>query len=369
MSGAKNGGLLMCAWKYKRVMPRLTVDKLKLMEPNQVAGLVGMSVHHIFSVLEKTSYRTEISDVRAKGLSSISLEDALLQNFIKTFEDLMELSPKDVRLLLSALLMKFEANCVKALLRAKEAELSLEEAMKYVRPVGSLSEARCVNVFETSENIADIIDSLSDLEYGSVLEKAFAVFLEENVFYILEVALDKHVYHKIWKATGKFWGLDKKIARTVIGLEIDSVNVKTILRCKAMGIGENQIRRYIVPISEVFSEKELHQVMSCSDIHSTINSLGESAKRARARDHRYIFKELQELQVTSLTRVETILDRGLVETNLRIIKRYTPFFNIGLLLAFLNLKWFEVRNLRAIIRGAEAGIAPDIVKKLLIIQR
>ena len=362
-------GLLMCAWKYKRVMPRLTVDKLKLMEPNQITGLVGMSFHHIFSVLENTPYRAEISEVRTKGLSSLSLEDALLQNFIKTCKDLMELSPKDIRLLLSALLTKFEANCVKALLRAKEAELSVEEAMKYIMPVGSLSEARCRNILENSENIADVIDSLSDMEYGSVLEKAFAVYLKEKAFYLLEVALDRHVYHKIWRATGKFRGLDKKIAKTVIGLEIDSVNVKTIFRCKAMGISENQIRRYLIPASEVFGEKELQEAMSCSDMQSIIDSLVESAKRAMARDHQYIFKELQKLHATSLTTVETILDRGLVETNLRIMKRYTPFFNIGLLLAFLNLKWFEVRNLRTIIRGAEAGIAPDRVKKLLIIQR
>jgi len=202
-----------------------------------------------------------------------------------------------------------------------------------------------------------------------VLEKAFEVYLEEKNFYLLEVALDRHVYSKIWRAIGKLRGLDKKIARTVIGLEIDSVNVKTILRCKAMGISENQIRRYLIPVSEVFGEKELEEAMRGSDMQSTINSLSESAKRALARDHQYIFTEIQELHVTSLTTLETILDRGLVETNLRIIKRYTPFFNIGLLLAFLNMKWFEVKNLRAIIRGSEAGIAPDRVKKLLILQR
>lgn len=359
----------MCAWKYKRVMPRITVDKLRLMEPKRITDLVGMSLPHISSVLEKTPYRAEISEVRAKVPGSISLEDALIQNFIKTCEEIRDLSPNDVRLLLSALLMKFEVNCVKVLLRAKEAELSVEEAMKYIMPAGRLSEARCRQTLENSESITDVIDSLSDLEYGSVLEKAFEVYLEEKNFYLLEVALDRHVYSKIWRTIGKLRGLDKKIARTVIGLEIDSVNVKTILRCKAMGISENQIRRYLIPVSEVFGEKELEEAMRGSDMQSTINSLAESAKRALARDHQYIFTEIQELHVTSLTALETILDRGLVETNLRIIKRYTPFFNIGLLLAFLNLKWFEVKNLRAIIRGSEAGIAPDRVKKLLILQR
>jgi len=216
----------MCAWKYKRVMPKITVAKLKLMEPKKIAGLVGMSLHHISSVLEKTPYKTEISEVNANELSSISLEDALLQNFIKTCEELMEMSPKDVRLLLSAFLMKFEAKCVKTILMAKQAELDVDEAMKYIMPVGRLDETRCRKTLENSENIGDVVDSLSDMEYGSVLEKAFAVYEEEKIFYLLEVALDIHVYSKIWRAIGKLRGLDKKIARTVIGLEIDSRSVR-----------------------------------------------------------------------------------------------------------------------------------------------
>ena len=359
----------MCAWKYKRIMPKITVAKLKLMEPKKITDLVGMSLHHISSMLEKTPYKAEISEISTKELSSISLEDALLQNFIKTCEELMEMSPKGIRLLLSTFLMKFEANCVKAILRTKQAELDVDEAMKYIMPVGRLDEARCRKTLEISENIADVADSLSDMEYGSVLEKAFAVYEEEKIFYLLEVALDRHVYSKIWRAIGKLGGLDKKIARTVIGLEIDSANVKTILRCKAMGISEDQIRRYLIPVSEVFSEKELEEVMRGLDMQSFINSLVRLARRSMARDYQYIFTEIQELHVTSLTTLETILDRGLVETSLRMLKRYTPYFNIGLILAFLNLKWFEVRNLRAVIRGSEAGIPADRVKKLLILPR
>ena len=65
---AKNdGGLMMCAWKYKRVMFRLTVDKLKLMEPNQITGLVGMSLHHITSVLETRRTEQKSLKLEQKG--------------------------------------------------------------------------------------------------------------------------------------------------------------------------------------------------------------------------------------------------------------------------------------------------------------
>lgn len=359
----------MCAWKYKRIMPKIAVAKLKIMEPKEIADLVGMSLHHISSMLEKTPYKAEISEISTKELSANSLEDALLQNFIKTCEELMELSPKRIRLLISTFLMKFEANCIKAILRAKQAELDVDEAMKYIIPVGRMDEARCRKTLEISENIADVAESLLDMEYGSVLEKAFAVYEEEKIFYLLEVAIDRHVYSKIWRAIGKLGGLDKKIARTVIGLEIDAANVKTILRCKAMGIREDQIRRYLIPVSEVFGEKELEEVIRESDIQSFINSLVRLASYAMARDYQYIFAEIQKQNVTSLTTLEKILDRGLIETSLRMIKRYTPYFNIGLLLAFLNLKWFEVRNLRAVMRGSESGIPPDKIKKMLVLPR
>jgi V/A-type H+-transporting ATPase subunit C len=368
------GGLLMSAWKYKQIMSKATVAKLQLIEPKRIADLAGKSLNDISSILEKTPYKAEISRIRGKGLSSSSLEDALLQNFVKTCEKLLKYfarshAPKDVRLLISTFLMKFEVDCVKGLLRAKQAELTVEEAMKYIMPVGRLDEARCRKTMETSENITDVVESLSDLEYGSVLERAFAFYEEEKISYLLEVALDRHVYSKLWRATGKLGGLDKNIARSIIGLEIDSVNIKTILRCRAMGISDDEIRRCLIPVSEVLGEKELEEVMREADMQSFINSLVRLAKRAMARDYTYVFTEIQESHVTSLTRLETILDRGLVKTGLRMIKRHTPYFNIGLILAFLNLKRFEVRNLRAVIRGSEAGIPPDRVKKLLILPR
>lgn len=350
-------------------MPRLTVDKPKLLDNQRVTGLVGMSLSHISSVLENTPYKSQIVEVKTKELTSISLEAALQKNFITTCEDLMALSPKGVRRLISAMLLKFESNCAKTLLRAIEAKLSLEEALNYLVPAGRLDESVCKKILENSSELADVVDYFSDFEYGELLENAFEVYLETKVFYGLEVALDRHVYCNLWNAAGKLWGLDKKIAKTLIGLEVDTVNVKTIFRCKKMGLNQTQIQQYLIPVSSVLGKEELNNAITAPDTQSTIESLAKSAKRALARDHQYLFEELQETNITSLSTLETFLDQGLLETNQRMIKRHGTFFNIGLLLAFLNLKWFEIKNLRAIIRGSEAGIAPERVKELLILKR
>ena len=357
----------MCAWKYKRIMSKVTVAKLKLMEPKKITDLLGMKLRDIFSMLEKTPYNKEISEISAKNLNSNSLEEALLRNFIKSYEDLVDFSPKGIRLLISSFLTKFEVNCVKAMLRTKEANLSNDEAMKFIIPAGKLTRVKCKEILENSEKMDDVIESLSDMEYGPVLDKALTEYKEERIFYLLEVALDRYVYFSIWRSIGKLGGLDKKIAKTIVGIEVDIANIKTILRCKEMGIKEEQIKRYLIPVSEVFGEKELYEIIKDSDTSTFINSLVRLAKQAMARDYSYIFTELQQQNVTSLTTIEMILDKGLIKTSLRMIKRYTQYFNLGLVLAYLNLKWFEIRNLRAIIRGTEAGISPEKIKKTLIL--
>ena len=206
-------------------MSKVTVSKLQLMEPKRITDLLGMKLRDILSTLEKTPYNKEIAEIDSTNLNSSALEEAFLRNFIRTYEDLVDYSPKGIRLLISAFLTKFEVNCVKAMLRAKEANLSTVEAMKYIIPAGKLNKTKCKEILENSEKIADIVEHLSDMEYGPVLDKALTDYKEDRIFYLLEVALEKHVYSMVWRSIGKLGGLDKRIAKTIVGMEIDFANI------------------------------------------------------------------------------------------------------------------------------------------------
>lgn len=359
----------MSAWKYKQLMPKVIVAKLRLIDPKDLAELAGRSLDAVYSMLAKTSYQPDILGISSKQLDPSSFENALLKNLIRTYKEVADCSPRSVRSLLSTTQLKFEASNVKAILRAKEANLGVEEAMEYITPVGRLDETRCRKILEDSKSVSDVVDAFSDMEYGAILREYWNESEETKHVLMLEAALDKYVYGEIWKAVERLRGLDKKITRTVIGMEIDSINIKVILRGKAMGISENQIRHYLIPMSEVFDEKDWEEVMKAADVRTSIEYLLTSARLVIARDHQYMFNDLlKEYESShSLSKLEMIMDRGLLKTSLKMLKRYTPFFNIGLLLAFLNLKWFEVRNLRAVVKGVENGISPDKIRKLLIL--
>ena len=71
-------------------MPEVIVAKLRLIEPNDIVELAGRRPRDVHSMLAKTSYQAEVSEISAKQLSSISLESALLKNFMRTCEEIME---------------------------------------------------------------------------------------------------------------------------------------------------------------------------------------------------------------------------------------------------------------------------------------
>ncbi len=358
----------MSAWKYKRLTPKVIVSKLRLIDPAKLVDMSTRSLDSASSILTETAYQPDILNL-SSPFDSLSLEHALFSNFMRTYDEIVDYSRREIRSLLLALIMKFEANSVKSMLRAKEANMSVDEALAYTIPAGRLSKADCRKKLEKSRSVKDMVEAFSDMEYGYVLKKAFGENLETRPLRRLESAMDKYVYDRIWKAAAKLRGLDGKIARTILGVEIDFLNFKVILRYKAMGISDQQIRRCLVPSSEVFAERDFENAMKAGDAKEIMGNLLTTAKLAMARDHQYMLNSLlKEYENThSLSCLGLVVDRGLLRTSLRMVKRYTSFFNIGAVLAFLNLKWFEIRNLRAIFRGIECGIPPHRIRQFLVL--
>ena len=359
----------MRAWKYKRLTPKVIGQRLELIESKEIIDLIGKNIDHIHLMLSNTPYQTELQDIQDKQLNSASIENVLLKNYIKTFEVIKDYSPKKIRFLLSAILKKFEINNIKAILRAKWAGINVNEAMKFITPFGNMDEIRCKSIFENAESAIDVIEHLSDLEYGPMLKEELHNHCEAESLQVIETILNNYVYKEIFKAVGKLKGRDKKIAETVLGIESDSKNIMIILRSISLKIPKEQIKRYLLPTSQIFNEKELEKAIEANDIQSSLESLLITAQLRNARDYRYMLTELlrEYKAFPSLSILETALDRSLLKTSLRMLKRYTPYFNIGLILAFLNAKWFEVRNLRAVLRGAEGNLQPEQIRKLLIL--
>jgi V/A-type H+-transporting ATPase subunit C len=352
--------------KYKEIMPRVAIENLKLIEMDDLVSLINQDLESIRCVLREFSYRDEILAISKDEIDSISLEEALLENYVKTCKNLIKFSSGDIRSLLSAVLKKFEVSNIKAMLRSVKAKMIVDEAMKHIIPMGTLDENRCRTILAGSKSVEDVVNSLADLEYGLVMKSVLNERKGIEDLLPLEVALDKALYQGILKATEKLRGVDKKIAKEILGIEVDAINVKIILRCKAMGVSQDQIKDYLMPTA-LIDEEALEEAIKAANVKSAIECLVRVAENAKKPFYKNIFTQLLKECDAPLSRLEAILDKASLKMSLYMLKKYTRYYNIGFILAFLNLKWFEIKNLRCIIKGSEKKIPPSQVRKLLLL--
>ena len=83
--------------KYNEIMPRVAIEKIKLIEEKDLVDLVGRNLVAIRCALIETSYRDEILRVSPQETNSNSLEEALLENYAQTLKNLIKFSSGDLK--------------------------------------------------------------------------------------------------------------------------------------------------------------------------------------------------------------------------------------------------------------------------------
>jgi vacuolar-type H+-ATPase subunit C/Vma6 len=209
----------------------------------------------------------------------------------------------------------------------------------------------------------DVITALHDFEYSKILKQLGEEQGEDLM--LLEVALDKAVYRKISDKIEKLTGVDKKIAEEVLSIELDAVNVKVILKGKELAVNPEVMKDYLMPTA-FFNEEMLEEAINAADVKSIMERLSKIVEFAHP-VYKKIFTQMLKESDAPLSRLEAILDKAPLEMSLSLLREHSRYYNLGFVLAFLNLKWAEVKNLRCIITGSERKSPPSQVQKLLTI--
>jgi len=313
-------------------------------------------------ILENTPYRDEIAVVPIEMVTSLDLEKAFTKNFLKTFGEIWEHSSEDLKIILDDILRKFEVENVKAILHAKMAELDVDEALRFIIPIRHYDEIACKNLLEKTRTVEDVVKLMAETEYGQVLQGALKTYKETGLLMPLESALDDYVVRKLWQDVHELKGVDIRVAKEILGTEIDMLNIKIILRCKALEMDEDFIRRLVLPIHYALTKEDLESGIMAIDVEDAISTLMVKGYK------KWMAEALREYRASkSALAVEIVLDKLLLKTNQAIFIKYPSPFHIGVILAFLNLKWFELKNLRAIVTGKENKVPSEKIKNVLIV--
>lgn len=353
--------------KYKEIMPRVAIEKLKLIETKDLINLIGKNLETIRCALLETSYRENILNLSKQEIKASFLEEALLENYAQVLKALVKFSVADSKNLLLNIIRKIETSNIKTLLRAKKTKMNVNEAVSNIIPVGLLSKDQTRKILSSSKTIEDVFDYLYDTEYAIVIERAVANNSGIVDLLSIELSLDQFAYQKICESIEKLKGLDKFISKNVLGIEADTKNIKVILRGKAQGIPKDQIKRQFLP-SFIIKKRTLLKALEESDVKNLIELLIRAKNVAENPFYLKIFSEILTHHNSPISQIEKVLEKTPLKISKMMQKKYLKYYNLSYLFVLLNLKWLEIRNLRCLIVGSRRNIAPAKIESLLILE-
>lgn len=344
---------------YARAVAITGALKSFILTPSQYEAMLRIrDPYRVLAMLEETVYKQAVSEVLDKTLDIENIERALLVHYYDVFHKVLTITPTYVMPLLNAILERHELTCLKTLIKLLAQDVEPEEALRIIIPVGRYNEDVC-KIILNMRDIPRIIDfvKLEDVELKSLFSSLFHIILSKKIGYTapLETAIDKYAMIRVWNEVQKLKGYDKKMAEHLIGVEIDTMNIMTVLRIKNIGADVANIGDLIIPVYYKITNDMLIKMYVETSIQKAMDILMKS----------YYRKAIFPGREKTLFEMEVSLKRHIAKESAKVFQG--DRFHVGILIGLLNLKFYEVNDLITIINGKIRGIPEEDIQKALIL--
>jgi len=325
------------------------------------------SLEEAVHVLDETSYAPVVhvyeqtgdillTELEIERLNRAGLED--IRRYVTQF------GRTDVAGFVTMLLMRFEIWAVKSALRLWFERTvrgrSIEGKVSYlIRGEGSDIES-IVNATDT----AGIVDLLSGRPFSTVIEKTIGTVENTRSLFDIEIALDRWYYRALTDATSQLSSRDRPIARRLIGMEIDTINVNWVVRLRMFYSGDSARTvggAQLLTGGSIVDGKTLDSAMAAQNpaepLTGRISSrVGVPATEENTADH-------GDAAIRSLAFLESLLQQMLLGESRRILGGYP--FTIGVILSYFILSRQEARSITTVLNGKYYQLSPERIGGLL----
>jgi V/A-type H+/Na+-transporting ATPase subunit C len=259
-------------------------------------------------------------------------------------------------------LRRWDIQNVLTILRGKDQGLSANRIKEVLIPAGELDREFLDRILlENSQE--RIVESLRRWRLYPVLAREFPKVGESGSYAHLENELYRAFYAEvIADARGGVRGGSQFLE--YIKLDIDIRNLQNLLRLRTQKEREQgDVREFMIPGGSLTPEElqQLNMVEELDEFISTLKKhvynkpllsvLEDSLKRGVLQEGRLYENEI------ALIRIQL--------KQMEFMSRMHPF-SIWTVIAYLELKKYEIFNLRAITRGKEANLPPDRIRNYLV---
>jgi len=334
------------ASRYAELSSAVRSFKAELIRPTQIERIMEAgSLSETVAML--TGGRISATD----SVDMKYVESQLVEGTIALTERLASYAPYDSRGLIRLFSVSYELACAKEILRAIIEHADPEIAVTRIVPAGRFTFERCKEMIET-RNPNRVIEALQDEALKQFL---LAKLMNESALAAV-AAVDQFYYSRLWAASNLPDPLDGQSARGLIGPLIDHMNILLALRAKLVGLDARSTTDLFIPVNYALAQS-VHEFAESTNVQNVIRVL-EKTPYSRA----IIGQSGLDGDVG---KVERLLNRDHAAICLNAFAGYP--FNVGIALAFLFLKSYELRDLFTIINAKSNNVSTERVVDLLIL--
>nr|MDO8100214.1 V-type ATPase subunit [Candidatus Njordarchaeota archaeon] len=287
----------------------------------------------------------------------VEVDQALTKVFIKAFKMICGYAPGKARPFLETYLRKIDLDGLKTVIRAVHNRIRKEEALRFVISTSEKTRDEFGRLLE-AQSVPQLVEEVQDSALRGALEKALPLYESTGSTVPLESSLDRILYSLLWEQIEKKLSrIDRVHAEELIGLRIDLNNMLVALRCKQLGLGSAALELLIVPIYYKL-RINIDEVAKARNVGELLNIFGATAYKEIVQQARETFEK-----ESDITRIEGLADRYIAHQSFKEFVGYS--FHIGIALAYLNLKFYELRNIKAVIVGKYENIPIQRIRDVL----
>jgi vacuolar-type H+-ATPase subunit C/Vma6 len=307
-------------------------------------------------IMETGSLAETVSAVTGGHITSAdktdlsSVEIYLTQRTIDLAKRLASYAPQDSRPLINLFAKSYEFACVKAILNASASKVDADEALRHIVPAGEFTSDRCKDLIE-AHNPGRVIEAIDD----EAFKRFLAPKLTGEAAGIQTIsAVDQYYYMKMWAASNLPDPLDAQSAKALIGEAIDHMNILIAFRARLMGLDARTASTMMIQVNYGLS-----QAFNDLPDADSVQNLSRILEKTR-------YANILDASTTGAnTKVEYGLHREHAKTCVNMFAG-SPF-NVGLALAFLFLKNYELRDLFGLINAKANEVPTEQVLDSLVL--
>ncbi len=333
-----------------QVMSSRIIPEEKLKEMIEASSLA-----EVVAALEPTDYSPYLHEMMEER--SEAIERALNRHTADSYREVATMVPMNLKSVLAVLLRKWDVYNIKLILRGVYAERSPDEIRADLVPVGELAPSKIGELAE-ARSLEELVSNLDGTPYSRLAE-SLQLFDQTRNLTVLEARLDNILYEDAWKdMTSKPLDENLLALKNYLATNIDVVNLKLLFRAKKDGLTAGSIESYLVKGGGL-QESLIKSILEVDTVDNVVAAL-EGTKY-----YQPVLGAVPEYESTgSVLPIELALDGYLVRVGKNI--SITQPFGIGPAIGYLSMKEMEIRNVRTLARGIEAGLSPDEIRNLIM---